>query len=176
MVTEAYIMGGERESARGGLQAADRRSVFRSPAAGNENRSQSEVIGVILMTAIAVVLAAVIGQYVFGINIIQSPEQSVGPQISFDTTVESDGNLTIRHQSGDRVDTTELNVTGSETGDFGVEWQSAVGDEWTASESITLGADEDSKESPTDSETIRIIWESSTTDDSAIILKYEYDP
>jgi flagellin-like protein len=175
MVAEAYIMGGERESARG-AQVADRRSAFRSPAAGNENRSQSEVIGAILMTAIAVVLAAVISQYVFGINIIQSPEQSVGPQISFDTTVESDGNLTIRHQSGDRVDTTELNVTGSETGDFGVEWGNTVRDEWTASESITLGADEDSDESPTDSETIRIIWESSTTDDSAVLLKYEYDP
>lgn len=169
-------MGGERESARGGVQAADRRSVFRSPAAGNENRSQSEVIGVILMTAIAVVLAAVIGQYVFGINIIQSPEQSVGPQVSFDTTVESNGDLTIRHQSGDRIDTDEINVTGSETGEFDVDWPGTVQDEWTASESITLGPDSAKSLDPSTPETIRIIWKSSTTDDSAVLLKYEYDP
>jgi flagellin-like protein len=173
MVAEAYIMGGERESARG-AQVADRRSAFRSPAAGNENRSQSEVIGAILMTAIAVVLAAVISQYVFGINIIQSPEQSVGPQISFDTTVEgTDDDLTIRHQSGDRVDTDELTVVRSEQGDLTINWNGPgnPGDEWIASESLTIDSSD-----LQDGETIRIVWESSTTDDSSVVLKYEYDP
>lgn len=154
-----------------GKQAADRSRSSRSPVGGSENRAQSEVIGVILMTAIAVVLAAVIGQFIFGINIIQSPDQSVGPQISFDTTVEgSNDDLTIRHQSGDRVDTDELTI--DSTNSFSSPFSSIDGDgEWTASESITLDGTKLNS-----GETIRIIWESSTTDDSAVLLEYEYDP
>lgn len=154
-----------------GKQAADRSRSSRSPAGGSGNRAQSEVIGVILMTAIAVVLAAVIGQFIFGINIIQSPDQSVGPQISFDTTVEgSNDDLTIRHQSGDRVDTDELTI--DSTNSFSSPFSSIDGDgEWTASESITLDGTKLNS-----GETIRIIWESSTTDDSAVLLEYEYDP
>lgn len=154
-----------------GKQAADRSRSSRSPAGGSGNRAQSEVIGVILMTAIAVVLAAVIGQFIFGINIIQSPDQSVGPQISFDTTVEgSNDDLTIRHQSGDRVDTDKISIVGSD-GFSKSTFSSIDGGEWTASESITLdGTNLNS------GETIRIIWESSTTDDSAVLLEYEYDP
>jgi flagellin-like protein len=136
---------------------------------GGNERAQSEVIGVILMTAIAVVLAAVIGQYVFGLDIIQGQEQAVGPQVSFDTTVETNGDLTIEHVSGDSMDSDELTVVGSESGEItGV---LNVGDEWTAGESITIPESD-----MTDPETIRIVWESSTTDDSTVVFKYEYDP
>lgn len=150
-------------------------TAFRSRADGSESRGQSEVIGVILMTAIAVVLASVMAQYVLGIDLVQSSEESVGPQISFETTVEDDGDLTIEHQSGDEVDTGELTVTGSEGPNFDVSWQASGNPEteWTASESIRLGQN---TRDPIDGETIRIVWESSTTDDSAVVLKYEYDP
>ena len=139
----------------------------------SDGRGQSEVIGVILATSIAVVLATVIGQYVFGIDIVQSPEQSVGPQASFDTTVENDDDLTVRHMSGDRVDLNEVAVRGSDHGEFdGSVFDPVGGDgEWTASESITLDSGR-----LTPGETIRITWKSSTTDDSTVLLRYEYDP
>lgn len=133
----------------------------------DDGRGQSETIGVI-------VLAAGVGQLVFGLNIVQGGEQDVGPQISFDTTVESDGNVTIRHSSGNTARTDALSTVGSEAGtlDDGSFWaDQGVGSEWTASESATLDETD-----LTPGETIRIIWESSTTDDSTVVLTFEYQP
>jgi archaeal flagellin N-terminal-like domain len=156
----------------GGDHATDGGNAFPSRV-DSEDRGQSEVIGVILATSITVVLAAVIGQYVFGIDIIQSPEQSVGPQASFDTTVESDGDLRVRHMSGDRIDLDKVTVTGSEHGDFDDSVLDPVDDdgEWTASEPITLDSG-----NLTTGETVRITWQSSSTDDSTVLLEYEYNP
>ncbi|WP_276259162.1 type IV pilin [Haloglomus litoreum] len=142
-----------------------------------DGRGQSEVIGVILTVAIVVVLAAVVGQYVFGLDIIQAGEQNVGPQISFDTTVESgSGDLIIEHQSGNSAETSELSIIGSDgtivsKGDSSFWTNENVGEEWTASESITIPSSE-----LVPGETIRIIWESSTTGDSTVVMKYEYTP
>lgn len=156
----------------GGDRATDGGTAFPSRV-DSEDRGQSEVIGVILATSITVVLAAVMGQYVFGISIIQSPEQSVGPQASFDTTVESDGDLRVRHMTGDRVDLNRVNITGSDHGEFRNSVLDPADDdgEWTASESITLDSG-----NLTTGETVRITWKSSTTDDSTVLLNYEYDP
>jgi flagellin-like protein len=137
-------------------------------------RGQSETIGVVLLVAVVIVLAAGVGQFVFGLDIVQGGEQDIGPQISFDTTVGSDGNVTIRHSSGNTARTDALSIVGSEAGtlDVGSFWtDQGVGSEWTASESITLDGD-----ALTAGETIRIIWESSTTDDSTVILNFEYQP
>jgi flagellin-like protein len=139
-------------------------------------RGQSEVIGTILAVAIVVILGALVGQYVFGLDIIQAGEQNVGPQISFDTTIESNGDLVIRHESGNSAETSELTIIGSDgsivsKGDSTFWTNENVGEEWTASESITIPSSE-----LTDGETIRIIWESSTTGDSTVVLKYEYTP
>jgi len=148
-------------------------------------RGQSEVIGAILTVAIVVILGALVGQYVFGLDIIQAGEQNVGPQISFDTTVESgSGDLIIEHQSGSSAETSELSITGSDGPDFVQKgnddfWSDqGIGDEWTASESITLGLDSGNgaTRDPKPGETIRIVWESSTTGDSTVVLKYEYQP
>jgi flagellin-like protein len=136
-------------------------------------RGQSEVIGTILTVAIVVILGAVVGQYVFGLDIIQAGEQNVGPQISFDTTIESNGDLVIRHESGNGAETSELSIVGSESDVLrdSSALKSALDEEWTSSEAITLTESE-----LTDGETVRIIWESSTTGDSTVILKYEYTP
>lgn len=140
----------------------------------NSGRGQSETIGVILLVGVLIVLAAGVGQYVFDLSIVQGGEQDVGPQISFDTTVESDGSVTIRHSSGTTAQVDALSIAGSEAGTLydGSFWtDQGVGSEWTASESITLDGAE-----LTAGETIRIIWGSSTTDDSTVILRFEYQP
>jgi flagellin-like protein len=156
----------EQVGCGGGADAAD--------DARGGGRGQSEVIGTILAVAVVVVLAAVIGQFVFGLDIIQNREQAVGPQVSFDTTVQDNGDLVIEHQSGNAVETDTLRVVGSESptpfSDSSGFWD-GVEPEWTASESITIP---DSDLSP--GETVRIVWEAPQNDDSAVILRHEYRP
>jgi len=71
----------------------------------SDDDAVSPVIGVILMVAITVILAAVIGAFVLGIG----GNQSVAPQVQFDTEEvnQSDGDVTyanFTHSSGDTVD------------------------------------------------------------------------
>ncbi|WP_435359519.1 type IV pilin [Haloarchaeobius sp. DFWS5] len=72
-----------------------------------EDDAVSPVIGVILMVAITVILAAVIGAFV--LNIGGSQEQV--PQASF-TWENNSGQLDIVHDGGDDLDTSTLSVTG----------------------------------------------------------------
>mgnify|MGYP006285339975 CR=1 FL=1 len=71
----------------------------------------SPVIGVILMVAITVILAAVIAAFVFGLG---SPE--VSPQASLmtdDIKINSDNSsdIYIDHQGGDKIDLSEATLT-----------------------------------------------------------------
>ncbi|RNI14536.1 type IV pilin [Methanohalophilus sp. RSK] len=74
----------------------------------------SPVIGVILMVAITVILAAVIASFVFGMG---TPETA--PQASLKMSSNSDDNITVAHQGGDVIfnDTTELIVTNVSSSD-----------------------------------------------------------
>ncbi|WP_138007827.1 type IV pilin [Halalkalirubrum salinum] len=66
-----------------------------------EERAVSPVIGVILMVAITVILAAVIGTFVIGLG------EGIGdttPSASFDAEHDSDANTTtFTHRSGDEI-------------------------------------------------------------------------
>jgi len=80
-----------------------------------DNRGVSPVIGVILMVAITVILAAVIGTFVLGLG--DSLEQA--PQAQLDAEVDDSGNLDISHNGGDSIAETELRITvEDETDDF----------------------------------------------------------
>lgn len=76
-------------------------------AENNSDRGVSPVIGVILMVAITVILAAVIGSFVLGIggDIEQTPQAS----ISFDST-----NSDIVHNGGDTL--TNAYITDGDSG------------------------------------------------------------
>lgn len=144
------------------------RALFQPGGGGETERGQSEVIGVILLVAIAIVMGAVAGQFVFGLNIIQGQDQTVGPQVSFSTTADGEI-LTVEHQSGAVLETSEITVIGTETGAYEVDWSTEeVGDDdkWEAGESITIDREP--------GETVRVVWESSTTGDSTVILKEQY--
>ena len=84
-----------------------------------EERAVSPVIGVILMVAITVILAAVIGTFVLGLG------DSVGqtaPQASLKATASTsgDGSFTIQHNGGDALasDQTRIvvSIDGTEVG------------------------------------------------------------
>lgn len=69
---------------------------------GND-RAVSPVIGVILMVAITVILAAVIAAFVLDLG-----NQSQPAQASFNVDENSDGDLTILVQDATRIDTLQL--------------------------------------------------------------------
>ncbi|WP_247008415.1 type IV pilin [Halorientalis litorea] len=72
----------------------------------------SPVIGVILMVAITVILAAVIASFVLGLG----NTQSATPTVSFNTDYtefnDDEGNLTVTHDSGETVLASEVYVRG----------------------------------------------------------------
>lgn len=81
----------------------------------DDDRAVSPVIGVILMVAITVILAAVIGTFVLGLG---DQVQSTTPQASFgfeagDQTVNGSSfpTMTVTHQSGDSISETDLSVS-----------------------------------------------------------------
>jgi len=79
-----------------------------------DNRAVSPVIGVILMVAITVILAAVIGGFVLGLGgDLQSAPQA---QISIEN-VAGNGAFSISHEGGDAMTASDLvvNVDGSAT-------------------------------------------------------------
>ncbi|MFT4948329.1 MAG: flagellin-like protein, partial [Natronomonas sp.] len=91
-----------------------------------DDSAVSPVIGVILMVAITVILAAVIGTFVLGLG---DQVSSSNPQASFSFDLDtssstedatsssalqdsgSDNALTITHDGGDEIDGTQLSVT-----------------------------------------------------------------
>jgi flagellin-like protein len=88
----------------------------------DDSRAVSPVIGVILMVAITVILAAVIGTFVLGLG--DSVESA--PQASFSFDYDDSGTnseVTIRHRGGDTIDVSdiEIRVDGAtvDGGDYG---------------------------------------------------------
>ena len=122
----------------------------------------SPVIGVILMVAITVILAAVIGTFVLGLG--ESIEDNA-PSASFTTNYEEstpatgsscaadgttgDNTLEITHQSGPTIDAERLTI--SEDGSDGDGW-TACGGSSEASSGDTATADVKSDA------TVRLIW------------------
>ena len=138
----------------------------------------SPVIGVILMVAITVILAAVIGTFVLSLG---SDLQNNAPNAQFTFSEEDNGGLTITHDGGQNVDVDKINVSGDANIDASSEsnaecqqddWGNTTwsGDgELSAGDSCTIPSTEVSS-----SEEIRITWESDNGGTSATLAKYEY--
>ncbi|WP_436909409.1 type IV pilin [Halosimplex marinum] len=84
----------------------------------DDDDAVSPVIGVILMVAITVILAAVIASFVLGLG-NQAQQGAPTATIGFDYEQDSDlddgpaGNLTISHDGGDTIRASELYIRGS---------------------------------------------------------------
>jgi len=75
----------------------------------DDGRAVSPVIGVILMVAITVILAAVIGTFVLGLG--DQVESAPQTSFNFDYTEESSSaTLDIRHRGGDTIDPDDLEI------------------------------------------------------------------
>ena len=147
-----------------------------------DENAVSPVIGVILMVAITVILAAVIASFVLG---GLGPSETA-PQASFGFEYEDSngtaGVLTISHDSGAAVEPSEvvIDVSGteednglSETTDLcdgtscdeeaRLEWPSSAysGSEISSGDDVTIEVDNDYE--------VSVVWESSSGDQSATL-------
>jgi len=145
----------------------------------DEEQAVSPVIGVILMVAITVILAAVIASFVLGLG----DSQEVAPTATFDFNFEEDGSdhaLTITHTGGDNIKDTNLYIRGSGLDDTGGVWDgtgsasteiddtSAVtsGDSYSIGPSGGSGTYDVHGDISTDY-VVRVVWESSTGSSSS---------
>jgi len=127
-------------------------------------RGVSPVIGVILMVAITVILAAVIAVFVLGVgDSINDP----APNADFDTEYNTTGeNVTITHNGGETVDVARLSVldeSGSELPD------DLSGEELSAGDAFEVNYNE----SGTVATEIQLRWSSESGGNSQILLREE---
>jgi flagellin-like protein len=130
-----------------------------------DDSAVSPVIGVILMVAITVILAAVIGSFV--LNLGGSLQQSA-PQASFGFDYGNDTSVNITHQTGDSIEADRLNTTGIGTGSSGWTETSGLDRGETVSAGTTatfVNGDSDDW----DGETVRVVWESENGESSATL-------
>jgi len=112
--------------------------MSKSTSMTNDNRAVSPVIGVILMVAITVILAAVIGGFVLGLGgDLQSAPQA---QISIEADAGNAGSIVISHDGGDSMTSSDLIVSydGGPT-----DFETQHGDEFSVGESATFDVGEE---------------------------------
>jgi flagellin-like protein len=139
----------------------------------DDDEAVSPVIGVILMVAITVILAAVIASFVLGLG---DQTQNTAPQASFafdyDASVggSSSGVLTITHDGGDTISASELYVRGDSITNVGAgsDIQSSGGD-WTVSGSSEVSAGTSVTVGVNDDYTVRVVYEGASGDSSATL-------
>ena len=142
----------------------------------------SPVIGVILMVAITVILAAVIASFVLGLG---DTADEVQPNTNFaldniDNEGEEEPELTVTLTDGDAIDFEELVLRGSAVDGEADDWQ--AGDTWNTGQSITIADDTepddlswDNPDSEPEDVTLNIVWEESGGDNSATLASYDFD-
>lgn len=153
----------------------------------DDDRAVSPVIGVILMVAITVILAAVIGTFVLGLGdqVSQTtPNASFGFDYDADSAADPNDELTISHNGGDTLEANEVNIiiSGAETStNHSVNGSTAwtafpdTGSDISAGSSVTVENSTVSTGTYLDlsEATVRAVWQSSEGDSSAQIGRWD---
>jgi flagellin-like protein len=131
----------------------------------SDDDAVSPVIGVILMVAITVILAAVIGAFVLGIG----GNQNVAPQVTFDVE-ETDTQLTFTHTSGDTIDSANetLSVNGDDVDNSSV--TNMPGDTMAVGDFINV--DVSGIGSSANGGDVRVIWSAPGSSDTSALTTY----
>ncbi|MFK5604269.1 MULTISPECIES: type IV pilin [Haloferax] len=142
-----------------------------------EDDAVSPVIGVILMVAITVILAAVIGTFVLGLG---DQVGDTAPQASFGFDYNGTA-LTVTHESGTSIDAAQVNITSSVAlNDSAGQLAGASGttETWesiTSDSEITAGSQATVVEQNADdlsTATVRVIWTSESGSNSATLQSW----
>ena len=126
-----------------------------------DDEAVSPVIGVILMVAITVILAAVIGAFVLGIG----ANQETVPQatFSFDYDTTDNGEVTITHDGGDNIDSARLTVKAQGfTADGSFSGTVSSGSTATVTTDAAVGAGNGMEAG----NKVSVVWEASSGDQS----------
>jgi flagellin-like protein len=133
-----------------------------------EDRAVSPVIGVILMVAITVILAAVIGTFVLGLG-DQVSENAPQAQFTFDFD-DSSYTLTATHDGGDQIASGDLQAKGDITNS---QSDSNVANDGTINVAMSAGTAVDINTTSGLAEpTVRLVWTSPNSDKTATIAKF----
>ncbi len=143
----------------------------------DDDRAVSPVIGVILMVAITVILAAVIGTFVLGLG---DQIQSTTPQASFGfDTADGASEVTVTHETGDSIASenlllsaqTDFNSTKTTDNGTRLTWnEMGVTGDVTAGSSVTIVP---TSEPDFGGDTVRVIYDSPDSDSSSTLGKFE---
>jgi len=126
----------------------------------NDNeRAVSPVIGVILMVAITVILAAVIGAFVLGLG-DQVSDTPPNAQIGFDFSTNS---VELSHDGGDNIQNDSVSITANGSEVTTASW----GDGTEISAGDTINVTNESNLNLGSGNTVRVIW---TGSDSGNVL------
>ncbi|NUE02520.1 type IV pilin N-terminal domain-containing protein [Halorubraceae archaeon YAN] len=132
-------------------------------------RAVSPVIGVILMVAITVILAAVVGTFVIGLG--DSIGTAPTANFNFDyTNATGNDTLVITHSGGDTIDGSQLSIvaSGVELSPSDTTWSGGYDGaaRVSAGQSITV------EEGNLSDATIRLIWTDASGDRSATLATW----
>jgi len=115
-----------------------------------EDRGVSPVIGVILMVAITVILAAVIGAFVLGLG---DQASTTAPQasINVDSVDAGEDEIVLRHTGGDTIewDETRLLIENASTDDE-IRWNQPSDDSFSSADRATAITSNDTDEAELD--------------------------
>ena len=137
----------------------------------DDERAVSPVIGVILMVAITVILAAVIGTFVLGLG---DQVQETAPNAQFSGNFEGEvgtgtANLTFAHEGGDSIDSERLTYVGP-----GIDATDNRTDAFAGSGTVSAGSSETIQSSELASEgEVRLVWESEEGGSSTVLRTYD---
>jgi len=125
----------------------------------------SPVIGVILMVAITVILAAVIASFVLGLGDQNNP----APTASFDFSADiGNESVTVTHSDGDEINSDYLFIRGqqlSSSGDSWTDWNGGTTIDVAAGNSIVV----DLTSTNTEQYEIRVVWEDPDSDSTSTL-------
>ena len=130
--------------------------MFKELFADDSDRGVSPVIGVILMVAITVILAAVIGAFVLGLG---DQVSNNAPQASFSFDFDGE-NVTVTHTGGDDITNSSVYVTNTTKPDA----ENYFGDEPVSTgSSVEMSYNEN--------DTVRVIWENPAGGSSNVLAE-----
>ena len=126
----------------------------------DDENAVSPVIGVILMVAITVILAAVVGTFVLGVG-AQMQHTAPNVQMSFSY---SDANLTVTHTGGDGVPHEQVAIVGDgfhTNEEDNVTWDDFSDHDYAAGQRISAGHSATVQfDGGADQKTARVVWTS----------------
>lgn len=163
-----------------------------------EERAASPVVGILLLVTLTVILAAIIGTFVLDVG---QESTEIGPNSSFSLTGSDDyvdqgageagsgePGIQVTHESGDDVENATVQIVvdgqglltdsgainGSLAGVYDVSHPNATSpsDPWESGESYTIVADDETTPVAIENgDTVRVVWKSTDTGQSATLFE-----